>query len=66
MSSRHPEPGAGAEYADPRDSSCDYCGRTIYTGLLHQITLGGSLSWQCSECFARTQQRYAEQTGEAA
>ena len=55
--SRHPEPGAGAEYEDPRDSSCDMCGKTVYTGLLHQVTFGNSLSWWCSACWERHEAR---------
>lgn len=58
MSSRHVEEGAGREYVDPRDYSCDYCSKTIYGGLLHQVTLGRSISWLCPTCFDRMQDEY--------
>lgn len=53
MSSRHAEAGAGAEYVDPRDFTCDHCGRTIYYGLLHQLTLDHNINWFCETCYQR-------------
>lgn len=65
MSSRHVEEGAGREYADPRDATCDYCGKVVYTGLLHQSKFGkNSLAWLCDECFLRSQSRYDAMVGQ--
>jgi len=61
--SRHVEPGAGAEYADPRDGHCDLCGHTIYSGLLHQQKHGGSIAWLCSDCVARQESAYERLIG---
>lgn len=59
MCSRHFDGGAGAEYLDPRDRSCDYCAKDIYDGSLRSVTIGGSTSWLCGACFARQQERFA-------
>lgn len=64
--SRHVEEGAGAEYADPRDYTCDYCARMTYRGLLHQVNLGGSISMLCDSCFQRQQDEYERLTRGAA
>ena len=60
MSSRH-QPIAGAdsaEYADPRDVTCDYCGRLFYQSLLHKSTIAGTYMWRCEECYQRDLARY--------
>ena len=71
MSGRaQPENGADSpeglrEYVDPRDYTCDYCART-YGGLLHQVNLGGSISWLCETCYQRQQDEYERLTRGAA
>ena len=65
MSSRHMEEGAGAEYADPRDSWCDRCGKTIYRGRLYPQTMSGTTEWLCSACVQRDRERYERMVGAA-
>ena len=61
MSGRH-QPEAGADSFDDSgkaDHECDYCGKTIYRGLLRQVQgPAHSISWLCEWCYARQQQRY--------
>ena len=64
MCSRHaPTDGADSEreWANPFDSTCDYCGRIQFTGPLHKIHIGASTSWECDPCWERTQQRYEDE-----
>jgi hypothetical protein len=53
LASRHPEEGAGREYADPKDYSCDRCGHTIYGGLLRQVIKDWRVWWLCEACWRR-------------
>jgi hypothetical protein len=65
MSSRHVEEGAGAEYVDPRDFTCDYCARTVYQDVLRTVNIGGSLSHLCPTCHERQEDDYQRMTGAA-
>jgi hypothetical protein len=60
VSSRHqPEAGADSEYMSAFDASCDYCGRTTYSGQLRQVRMAHSISFLCSKCYDRQAERYA-------
>ncbi len=58
MSGRHAEEGAGCEYVDPRDYTCDYCGHTIYQQLLIQVTRNDRIRWLCDTCYQRQQDEF--------
>jgi hypothetical protein len=60
--SRRPTEGADSEPLDRFDTSCSYCGRTVWQGSLRAVTLGGSTSWLCSVCHARQLEQYQEMT----
>lgn len=49
MCSRHAEPGAGREYADPADYFCQSCLRNTYSGRLFRYQ-GRRV---CAECAVR-------------
>jgi hypothetical protein len=53
MSSRHVEEGAGREYADPRDHSCSWCAKTVYSGRLTQRQMMSGPMWLCQTCDER-------------
>lgn len=64
MCSRHaPTNGADSEreWANPFDSTCDMCGRTVWDGSLRPEHMAGSTLWKCAVCRARDQQRYEEE-----
>lgn len=61
-SSHAPTEGADSEYVDPRDSQCDYCGKTVYSGQIRPVKIGTSLSWLCDPCHDRQEQQYQEMT----
>ena len=64
-SSQRPENGADSELverADPRDSTCDYCGRMVFGGGIRPVSIGTSISWLCDACHDRQEQQYQEMT----
>ena len=65
VSSRHVEEGAGAEYVDRRDTSCDLCGKTVYNGSLRVETNGLTILWKCGACRERDEARWRSMVGEA-
>lgn len=62
-SSHAPEAGADSEPVDRFDASCDYCGKTVYSGQIRPVTLGRSTSWLCDSCHDRQQAQYDEMVG---
>lgn len=62
--SRHPElngaDSAPVDDSGPQDHWCDYCGRTVYSGLIRPVTMSGTTSYLCEACYERQQRRYAE------
>lgn len=65
--SRHPELNGADAFDDSgrADHDCDYCGKTVYAGLIRPVTIGRSTSWLCDACHERQEHRYAQETGDA-
>jgi hypothetical protein len=69
MAGRHqPLHGAdspeGLESIDKFDTFCTYCLSSFRE--LRSVSLGGSTSFLCNDCYEKQQERYRQQTGGAA